>query len=99
MYEIEYLQKSLDDLDEIHFYIANDSLLAADKTINSILDAVDRLEIFPLMGTVITGKISLSSDYRMMVIKPYLVVYKVVDMKVIVYRILHERRYRDAILS
>ena len=99
MYEIEYLQKALDDLDEIHFYTANDNLLAADKIVNDILDAVDRLKIFPFIGTVVADKISLSGDYRMMVFKPYLIIYRVIDTQIFIYRILHERRYRGAILN
>jgi len=97
MYEIEYLQKASDDLDEIYFYISNDNPLAADKMVNSILDAVDKLKIFPLIGTIITDKISLRGDYRMMITKPYLVIYRVIDTRVIIYRVLHEKRYLGAL--
>jgi len=95
MYSIEYLQKALDDLDEIHFYIASDNLLAADTIVNNILDAADRLEIFPLIGTIVTDKMGLRGDYRMMIIKPYLVICRVIYTQIFIYRILHERRYRS----
>lgn len=99
MYKITYLQKALDDLDEIHLYIANDNQSAADKMVNKILDAVDTLETFPFIGSSVADRIDVKGDYRMISIKPYLVFYRVIGKEVIIYRVLHGRRYHSALLE
>ena len=99
MYKITYLQKALDNLDEIHLYTSNDNQTAADKMVNIILDAIDTLETFPFIGSSVADRIDVKGDYRMIAIKPYLVFYKVVGKEVIIYRVLHGRRYYSALLE
>ena len=43
-------EEALDDLDEIHAWIAADDPPAADSTVERIFDAIDRLGRFPLIG-------------------------------------------------
>jgi toxin ParE1/3/4 len=43
-------EKALDDLVEIHEWIAADDPPAADSTVERIFDAIDRLGRFPLIG-------------------------------------------------
>ena len=43
-------EEALDDLDEIHEWIAADDPPAADSTVERIFDAIDRLGRFPLIG-------------------------------------------------
>ncbi|MCL2565852.1 MAG: type II toxin-antitoxin system RelE/ParE family toxin [Defluviitaleaceae bacterium] len=99
MYKIIYLQKALDDLDEIHLYIAQDSPKAADKMINNILDSIEGLLIFPLSGSSVNDRLDVEGDYRMLAVKPYLVFYRVIGEEVIIYRVLHSRRYHNALLD
>ena len=99
MYKIIYLQKALDDLDEIHLYISNDNIIAADKMINKIFDAVERLKIFPFIGSSVSDKLAVKGDYRMIVVKPYLVFFRVIEKQVTIYRVLHGKRYHSALLG
>ena len=99
MYRHVYLQKALDDLDELHLYISQDDPRAADKMVNSILDAVENLILFPSIGSSVNEKIDIWGDYRMIVVKPYLIFYRVIDKDVTIYRILHGRRYYDSLLE
>jgi plasmid stabilization system protein ParE len=43
-------EEALDDLVEIHEWIAADDPPAADSTVERIFDAIDRLGSFPLIG-------------------------------------------------
>jgi len=99
VYKINYLQKALDDLDEIHLYIANDSLAVADKIVNNILDAIGGLETFPFTGGSSADRLEVKGDYRMIIVKPYIIFYRVINMQVIIYRVLHSRRYHSALLD
>jgi toxin ParE1/3/4 len=99
MYKLVYLQKALDDLDEIHFYIANDNPQAADKMVNKILDAIEGLETLPFIGSSVADRIDVNGDYRMIVVKPYLVFYRIINNHVTIYRVLHGRRYHSALLE
>ena len=98
MHKIAYLQKALDDLDEIHMYIANDNPTAADKVISSITNAIDRLKTLPFTGSPVSERLNISGDYRMIIVKPHLIFYRVTKTEVFVYRILHERRYHNSLL-
>jgi len=99
MYKLIYLQKSLDDLDELHLYISQDNETAADKMIENILDAVETLTTFPFIGSNVADKLDVRGDYRMIVVKPYLVFYRVINNEVIIYRVLHSKRYHAALLD
>jgi len=98
MIKVEYLSKAKDDLTEIHFYISEDSVSAADKMINKILDKVELLGEFPEMGVQVS-KLGSMKGYRMIPIKPYLVFYKLIGDVVYIYRVLHEKRYYKALLD
>jgi len=99
MYKIKYLQKALDDLDEIYLYIANENPIAADKMISSILNTIDGLETFPFIGSAVADRVDIKGDYRMIISKPYLVFYRVISAQVIIYRVLHNRRYYSVLLD
>ncbi|MCL2577250.1 MAG: type II toxin-antitoxin system RelE/ParE family toxin [Defluviitaleaceae bacterium] len=98
MYNLIYLQKALDDLDELNFYISQDDICAADKMVSSILDAVENLTAFPFIGSSVNERLELRGEYRMIVVTPYLVFYRVIGKNVTIYRVLHSRRYHGALL-
>ena len=99
MYKIIYLQRALDDLDDIHLYITNDNLKAANKMVNDILDAIGTLETFPFAGSSVSDRLDLKGNYRMIVVKPYLVFYRVTNKQITIYRVLHNKRYHSALLE
>lgn len=53
MAEVIWTKAALGDLNEIGDYIAQDSIAAADKLIDSLYDAPDFLEDFPLAGRIV----------------------------------------------
>ncbi|MCL2605534.1 MAG: type II toxin-antitoxin system RelE/ParE family toxin [Defluviitaleaceae bacterium] len=99
MYNIVYLQKAIDDLDELHRYIAQDNEQAANKMVSKILSAINGLILFPFTGSCVNDRITVKGDYRMSVVKPYLVFYRVIAKDIVIYRVLHGRRYHDALLD
>ncbi|MCH7667413.1 MAG: type II toxin-antitoxin system RelE/ParE family toxin [Acidobacteria bacterium] len=48
--KIRWSQQSLDDLSAIHDYIARDSERYAERFVERLIGAVDRLEEFPRLG-------------------------------------------------
>jgi toxin ParE1/3/4 len=61
------------DLENIHAYICRSSVGYADTMIGRIVDAVDRLALFPKIGPPFQG--DEKSTHRQLVVRPYLVIY------------------------
>jgi len=98
MYKLIYLQKALDDLDELHLHISQDNIKAAKDMIDRILSSIERLALFPFSGAPVRDKLGAEKDYRMLVVKPYLVFYRVEGNNVYINRVLHGKRYYPALL-
>ena len=65
---------------------------AAEHVVNRILDAVDKLEHFPQMGTPLSTIADNREDYRFLVSSSYMVFYRVNGQDVYVDRVLYARR-------
>jgi plasmid stabilization system protein ParE len=61
------------DLETIHAYISRTSVGYADTMVGRIVDAVDRLALFPRIGPPFQGEEQ--STRRQLVVRPYLVIY------------------------
>jgi len=87
-------------LEEIGDYIADEltSPEAALNTVESIQEAIDKLDGFLLMGTPLSSVHNLATDYRFLVCGSYLAFYRPSEDKVFVDRILYGRRDYMAIL-
>lgn len=99
MYEIKYLQQASTDLDEIYFYISQDSPQNATKMLNEIVDKIEMLGEFPLIGSRVDDKLTTKGEYRMVIARPYLIFYRVIGDTVYIYRVLHGKRYYNALLD
>jgi addiction module RelE/StbE family toxin len=88
-YNVRFLQEAWDDLEEIVLYIARDSRQAALRIHSKIIEKVTNLTVFPKRGRLIPDKKMAEAGYRMLVIKPYIAFYRVVDRTVFIYRVLH----------
>ena len=104
MYNLVYLQRAIDDLEEIHFYISDSAVnitnpdpQTADKTVKNILNVLSNLETFPFIGSSVADRVDIKGDYRMIVVKPYLIFYRVIITQVTIYRILHSKIYYSAL--
>ena len=91
-YDIELLPAAYTDLDEIFDYIMADNPTAADRILNIIMDSLSRLEKYPHSGKPLLEGSLKKFSFRMVIIDPYLAFYRLIDNKVLVYRILHGAR-------
>lgn len=93
-HKILYSKESRRDLDEIWDYIASElqNPIAAERIVNSIMDAVNQLADFAETGAPLTSVADIESDYRFLVTGNYLTFYRVYENEVFVDRVLYGRR-------
>ena len=100
MARIEYSPLSILDLDQIGDYIEQElmSPIAALNTVTKIQDSIDKLSIFPLMGTSLSSIADVETDYRFLVCGNYLAFYHTDEEVVNIDRIMYGKRNYLAIL-
>jgi toxin ParE1/3/4 len=86
------------DLDEIRQCVAGDRPDAAKELAGRLLDAIDSLAVQPDRGAVPRDGRLRARGYRFLVVRPYLVFYRVGARAVRVYRVLHGRRQYSLLL-
>lgn len=86
------------DLKVIRKYIAEDSPEAAQKTINQMYDRFEKLLVFPNMGADLSTIVSFSTDYRYVISGEYIILYKLDDECISIYRVLNSKRDMVSIL-
>jgi toxin ParE1/3/4 len=86
---VVFAQRAIDDMEELHAYIARRSPSSAHSVLARIRRAINRLAPFPHSGRV--GRLA---GTRELVIAglPYLAIYEVQDDRVVIQRILHQRQ-------
>jgi len=89
VFEVRFLQEALADLEEIILYIAQDSPSAALNMHDKIIEKAHGLAAFPKRGRLVPDKKMSEAGYRMLIIKPYIVFYRVIGFNVFIYRVLH----------
>lgn len=77
------------DVQEIKAYIAEDNPAAAARMGTTIYSRIEKLVDFPEMGTSLSAKINMRTDYRFLVCGTYLIFYKIEGESVSVYRVLN----------
>lgn len=98
-YEVELLPAAFSDLDEIFEFILADSPQTANDILESIMHRLRSLESFPLSGAPLLDRSLTKFNFRMIVIDPYIVFYRFINNKVLIYRILHGARDYSHILK
>jgi len=88
-YDVQFLQESLDDLEEVVLYIAQDSRAAALRMHDKLIEKANDLTIFPKRGRLIPDKKMAAAGYRMLGIPPYIAFYRIIGRTVYIYRVLH----------
>jgi len=89
VYNVQFLQEALDDLEEIVLYIAQDSRQTALRMHDKIIEKANDLATFPKRGRLVPDRKMFEAGYRMLGIKPYVAFYRVVGGNVFIYRVLH----------
>lgn len=102
MYNIQFTEKAIKDMEEIKNYIEIElcNQKAATNVLKNIIDKIKRLSSFPLMGASLSSIISINTDYRYLVCGNYLTFYRVVDTNIYIDRILYgQRNYMQALFG
>ncbi len=81
------------DLKEIRDYIAEDNEAYAAKTIHEIYGKFENIQMFPGIGADLSKRVSFKTDYKYMVWKDYVIIYKAGKEFVEIYRVIN--RYQD----
>ena len=89
--EIRWTPAASRDLDLAYEYLKRRNSAAARKLMRSLLEVLDRLEKFPEIG-VVSAQLQPEGMYRQIVLKPYLVVYRIIDGVVWILRFWDSRR-------
>ena len=95
-----YAPEALQDLDDIGEYISEElsSPKAANKILTEICSTIDLLSNNPLMGAKLSALTNIVSDYRYLVVKKYLVFYRIKESAIYIDRILYSKRNYLSIL-
>ena len=91
-YKISYLFPAQTDLISVVDYIAQDSPRAAEKMLDRLEKAIDRLSTFPFLGKIPDDDELRRRNYRMLIVSKYLVFYQVKKDIVEIHRIIDGAR-------
>src|SRR4051794_4702686 len=83
-YRIRLTPEALSNLEEIHAHIAKDSPRNAAGMLETILDAIDLLEIFPLHKLVEPQSRTNKHPVRTLPVPPYIIYFRVIDDEAVV---------------
>ena len=87
-YTLEVASVVCRDLVAIENYIALDKPSAAKKVVKKITTAIRSLPDNPLIATELRKKFGLDTDLRGRIVKPYIIIYAVMERSILVYRVL-----------
>jgi len=100
-YEVLLTEDAERDLEDLYSYIAKfDSPQNADYVLERLLELTQSLATSPDRGTQPNELRSLGiQEYRQVFFKPYRVIYRVLDKRVVIYVIADGRRDMQSLLS
>jgi len=100
-FEVLLTQGAEQDLEAIYDYICEfDGVASANYVLDALMDVVENLSRLPERGSYPKELVSLGiKEYRQTFFKPYRVIYRVADNKVIIYLIVDGRRDMHAVLA
>jgi toxin ParE1/3/4 len=100
-YEVLLTEGAEQDLEALHDYIAEfDSVANADHVLDQLMEVVEGLAQSPERGSHPRELVALGiKDYRQTAFKPYRVIYRVADRRVIIYLIVDGRRDMQSVLA
>ena len=90
MVQIEWTERSLEDLNEIHDYIARDSKSYANLFIKKIYNTVQKLKEFPNIGRIVP-EVNIPS-VREIIFQNYRIIYRTMNDFVEIITVFHGSR-------
>lgn len=88
---VKILPIAREDVRNAIIYIASDDPEAANCLLERILEALDRASHYPLAAEEVTVGGKYTRRYRRLTVPPYNIYYRIIQDKIIVMRVLHER--------
>lgn len=100
-FEVLLTEGAAQDLESIYDYISEfDCVANANYVLDALMEAVESLSKFPERGSYPKELIGLGiKEYRQTFFKPYRVIYRITDSKVIIYLIADGRRDMQSVLA
>jgi toxin ParE1/3/4 len=100
-FEVFLTQDAEQDLEDLYTYIARfDSAKNADDVLERLLEVTENLATSPERGSQPNELRSIGiQEYRQVFFKPYRVIYRVLDKRVVIYVIADGRRDMQSLLS
>ncbi len=89
---VTWTESALIELEAIYDFLAPINPAAARRVVEDVLLAADSLSVFPHRGR----KGRLLSTRELVIIRPYLIVYRILDDEVLILRIWHSAQDRSA---
>ena len=80
MIKLRWTTQAVEDVEAIRKFIANDSDVYADLVVERLVEAVERLELFPQSGRIVPELAD--PQFREIFESPYRIVYRVFDERV-----------------
>ena len=88
-YQVNLTQQAQNDVEQIFYYIADDSINNAANFVLQLEKKVYSLENFPDRNPFIPENEFFGTDYRHLIYKKYRIVYRIVEKSVFILRIFH----------
>ena len=88
-YQVNLSQQAQNDLEQIFYYIADDSINDAANFILQLEKKVYSLELFPDRHPLIPENEFFGTDYRHLIYKNHRIVYRIGERSVFILRIFH----------
>jgi len=87
---IEILTPALHDIDKIaDYHLLAVGPVSAEKITDKLLDSIEKLGEYPLMGTEHTDPVLQKEGYRKLVCGEYICIYRLIDDTIYIYRVVH----------
>lgn len=101
LHEVLLTRGAEQDLEDIYEYIAEfDSPAHADRVLDALMESAQTLARFPERGSHPKELLALGiKDYRQVMFKPYRMIYRVSDHRVVVHLIADGRRNMQSLLA
>ena len=79
----------VEDLKEIREYIAEDNIEKATEIINKIYKKFELIEKCPSIGSLLSNRVSFKTNYKYLVWRNYIIIYKATKEYVEIYRVIN----------
>jgi len=101
LFEVELTQGAEDDLEAIHYYLAEHrSMEAAECLLDAFIERISTLERYPERGSFPKELEALGvREFRQILLDPYRLIYRVIGSKVVIFVIADGRRDMPALLE